>query len=629
MTLDETYKRILLGIDKEKCECAIRLLQCLAFSRRPLLAKELAEVLSIQFDRAIPTLDTSLRPVDADEAVLSACSTLVAIITPDGPNNNLRLVQFSHYSVKEFLTSERLAKSDNEDLSRYHISPEPAHTILAQSCISTLLQPDIHIRDITNAYPLANYAAQNWFHHAQCDDVAFKIQDGMERLFDPNRNHFSTWILMYDIDNPRTWRHPTSASPLYYAALCGIGSLVEHLLITRQQNPNQSYGSQGTPLHVAVVLGHTTMARLLLEHSADVDARDMNTMTPLHAAVRSGRLDIAQLLLSHGADVDALDRQGYPPLHEAVRSQKPDLVDLLLKGGANVNFRSNGSMYNPTPLHGATSSGNLCIARLLLSHGADVNSLSPQGDTPLHRAVRLQKLDLVELLLKGGADVNVRSRFDQTPLHEAASHKKFDIAQLLLSYGADVNTLGHQGPTLLHKAIRSQKLDLVELLLQGGVDVNVRSMFNPTQLHEAASSGNPDIVRLLLSHGASVNTFDYFGDSPLHKALQPENFDLVEFPDNSAADVNTWQHRTYATAQLLLGYGADVDARGTHHKTPLHLASLKGFLDVSRLLIEHGADIDAQDNDGQTPFSVALAHGHRKLARFLSLANDRVPEHDA
>ena len=139
MTLDETYERILLGIDEEKREHAVRLLRCLAFSRRPLLAKELAEVLSIQFDTTIPRLNTSLRPGDADEAVLLACSTLVAITKPDDPtfyNNDARVVQFSHYSVKEFLTSDRLAKSDKQDLSHYHISPEPAHTVLAQTCAS-------------------------------------------------------------------------------------------------------------------------------------------------------------------------------------------------------------------------------------------------------------------------------------------------------------------------------------------------------------------------------------------------------------------------------------------------------------------------------------------------------------
>jgi ankyrin repeat protein len=56
--------------------------------------------------------------------------------------------------------------------------------------------------------------------------------------------------------------------------------------------------------------------------------------------------------------------------------------------------------------------------------------------------------------------------------------------------------------------------------------------------------------------------------------------------------------------------------REWRHKTPLHLASSEGFLDVSWLLIEHGADVDAQDNGDLT--SIALARGHRKLAQLLS-----------
>jgi hypothetical protein len=77
---------------------------------------------------------------------------------------------------------------------------------------------------------------------------------------------------------------------------------------------------------------------------------------------------------------------------------------------------------------------------------------------------------------------------------------------------------------------------------------------------------------------------------------------------------------------LLLTHGADVNAQRYNHQTPLHLASLRGYLELSQLLIGHGADIEAQDDQGRTPFSIALAQGHRKLARFLS--NDRVPEHD-
>jgi ankyrin repeat protein len=82
----------------------------------------------------------------------------------------------------------------------------------------------------------------------------------------------------------------------------------------------------------------------------------------------------------------------------------------------------------------------------------------------------------------------------------------------------------------------------------------------------------------------------------------------------------------YATVYVLLVHGADVNAQRCNYETPLHLASLRGSLELSNLLIGHGADIDAQDDEGRTPFSIALANEHHRLARFL--LNDRVPEHD-
>ena len=137
-TLDETYARTLLGIDEEKREYTQRLLRCLTVSIRPLRVEELADILAVQFDEAeLPTFNTDWRPENAEEAVMSACSSLIAIVDKEGN----QVVQFSHYSVKEFLTSERLATTE-ERLSYYHILPEPAHTVLAHAALSVLLQLD-------------------------------------------------------------------------------------------------------------------------------------------------------------------------------------------------------------------------------------------------------------------------------------------------------------------------------------------------------------------------------------------------------------------------------------------------------------------------------------------------------
>jgi ankyrin repeat protein len=71
-----------------------------------------------------------------------------------------------------------------------------------------------------------------------------------------------------------------------------------------------------------------------------------------------------------------------------------------------VNVRNN---YDLTPLHEAVGSGNLDIAQLLLSHGADINTLDNYGTTLLHEGSTSGNLDVVEFLLKSGADVNVRN----------------------------------------------------------------------------------------------------------------------------------------------------------------------------------------------------------------------------
>jgi hypothetical protein len=119
-------------------------MQCLVVAVRPLRVEELAEILAVDFEDAsgIPKLKPSWRWEDHEQAVLTSCSSLIVIVDTDVP----RVVQFSHFSVKEFLTSERLATS-SQDISRYHIILEPAHTIMAQACLSTLLRLDSPIED--------------------------------------------------------------------------------------------------------------------------------------------------------------------------------------------------------------------------------------------------------------------------------------------------------------------------------------------------------------------------------------------------------------------------------------------------------------------------------------------------
>ena len=190
-SLDETYERVLKEIGLTNRDHAHRLLQCLAVAIRPLRVEELAEILALDFnlaEGATPVLNKDWRWEDRQRAVLSTCSSLITLVD-DGDS---RIIQFSHFSVKEFLTSNRLATSKG-DVSHFHIIPEPAHTTLAQACLGVLLQLD----GSSNKYqverndPLAIYTSRHWVEHAQFGLVSSRIEDGMRRLFDPAKPHFA------------------------------------------------------------------------------------------------------------------------------------------------------------------------------------------------------------------------------------------------------------------------------------------------------------------------------------------------------------------------------------------------------------------------------------------------------
>ena len=172
-TLDETYDKILRDINKANRDHAHRLLQCLTVAVRPLRVAELAEVLAVDFGSAsregTSKLNMDWRWEDQEEAVLSTCSSLIFVVDEYGA----QVVQFSHFSVKEFLTSLRIGGS-SADVSRFHILLEPAHAILAKACLGVLLRLGelVDEDNVKGKFPLARYAAEHWVEHIFCCLVA-------------------------------------------------------------------------------------------------------------------------------------------------------------------------------------------------------------------------------------------------------------------------------------------------------------------------------------------------------------------------------------------------------------------------------------------------------------------------
>ena len=443
-TLDETYKRILRDINKANRDHAHRLLQCLTVAVRPLRVAELAEVLAIDFETAshggTPKLNTDWRWEDQQEAVLSTCSSLISIVDEEGS----QIVQFSHFSVKEFLTSSRIAGS-SVDVSPFHIALEPAHTVLAEACLVVLLRLGelVDEDNVKDKFPLARYAAEHCVDHARFENVSSHIREGMEDLFDPDKPFFDAWLQVHDIDTypvrdsllymfASSHKSPKSTTPLYYAALCGFHDLAEQLIIEHPQQVHTTGGYFVSPLGAALRGEHLKIAQALYERGADVDVRGKEDHTPLFGASCSGHFEIVQWLLSRRANLNDQDNlDNWTSLHAAACFGHVEVSQLLLQYKANIYARD---YEGRTPLHISIKfmgGGHVNVARLLLEHGADMNARDKGLGTPLLRAIQYGRLEIARLLLEHGADIDAEDNWGQNSFQAASERGFYDIAMLL------------------------------------------------------------------------------------------------------------------------------------------------------------------------------------------------------
>ena len=434
-----------------------------------------------------PKLKTNWRWEDEEQALLSSCSSLISIVETE----DSRVVQFSHFSVKEFLTSARLAIS-NSDVSRYHIDLEGAHTILAQACMSVLLQPERCIEEngVGKGSPLAGYAARHWVTHAQFGRVPSFLRKAMEYLFDLDMPYFAAWLQLYDIDTrPDLWSSSlylfavstkSDITPLYYAALCGFKDLVEHLVTKYPKHVNISGGYYVTPLVAALVGKHFQTVELLRHNGAHVNVRGNDGVTPLFSAAWYGDLVMVQLLLDYNSDVNARDNDDWTPIHYV-----PESIRLSATSHNNPQVVSD-------------------VTRLLLEHGADANAQTNRSSTPLHLSANRGRVDIVRVLLEHGANVCAEDDEGRTPLHEAANNRKVEVVSLLLEHGAHVHAKDDEGRTPLHVAAGNGRVEVVRLLLEHGAHVHAEDNEGRTPLHVGADDEGVEVVRVLLEHGTNV-----------------------------------------------------------------------------------------------------------------------------
>jgi ankyrin repeat protein len=437
-----------------------------------------------------------------------------------------------------------------------------------------------------------------------------------------------------------------NTTPLQIAATKGLDSIVT-TLIEVGASVNRPNANGELPLFFAV--DNLSTVKILLDNSAEVNAKNKFAMTPLHYAAFRGKLDSVEQLIKRGANIDATDESNLTPLFysiqakhpnvtkyllekdasvaggeemmcQAARSDLPECILLLLERGVSVNAKdSNGY----TALQNALFHGNSCV-KVLVEKGANPNSANSVNNVEgslIMRLPLLSKTDTMQELISAGTDVTIMSL---NALHYSVFLGDIFSTVVLIRNGIDVNITDVSGATPLHYVCENnQKTKFLKELITSR-DNNICINYNAE-----------DCAKELLANGADVNRKDNKGCSPLHFACRHGENDLVRLFIEHGADVNastnekiTALHVCYASdnpegGDILLENGADLNAIDAWGRTPLSYVMdqihAKGFDNLTLLhkLVRLGANIDSPDQGGFTLLHKACKEGNSELVNYL------------
>ncbi len=444
------------------------------------------------------------------------------------------------------------------------------------------------------------------------------------------------------------------------ASIAGDLPAIEQLVARDARLVNCSY-EYFTPLHFAVREHQRAVIDYLLAQGADIVTtggdslltmtreRGYDDLTTIFETIYRDRYHIVPegdliaaaikafdvprvkaLLQQQPALLHAADKEGNQPIHWAVLTRQLSLIDHLLTQGADINaMRPDGarpldltngdyayrSWYRDLPATGLRK--HEVLIGYLIGRGADYD---------ISVAAKVGDYDRVRSLLDQDAGLANRlpayvGYYSGLPLRCAAAAGHIETVKLLLERGANPNEPeGNIAPWggALHAAIGAKHYDIVKLLLEHGADANSEVESSGSCLFMAQYVGAPqEMVDLIASYARkgrpdkepdkdTIKKPDEITEAQLHQLMDPTAW---------------WDGATMSSvefARQLFEKGLNPQRRNWLGITLLHRCAAKGDIDIARVCVEFGCNINALETEwSSTPLGWAVRAGQQAMVQWL------------
>jgi ankyrin repeat protein len=503
---------------------AKRILRWLAFTLEPLSIRDIGILVTVDAEYA--DLFDSDDQLEEPTEIFEICSGLVE---PVGA-----FIGLAHYSVKEYLLSERIQHGEQRF---FHMSIPHSHALLAQYCIGILLTwiersieanhrghklrqhtslwrwRDAVLDKSKSATPIIDAQSPsqttNLFTRAICecsyDQALMDVDSGVISTEETIMNGLKEYCALHWSEHlEHSGPLPAQLEILWFqfsTYLWGTGILGPLDWSISGFPWNTLTSRQDFPLHYAATCGSSALVPYILDDlKSDIDKQLPGGRTALVCCLEapffaSNHSKIVEELLRRNADTSVATEQRYTALHVAIARGFTLMVELLLKYGAKLSSHEHGDLLVSACYH---SRGNSAIVRRLVETGLDINvvGIEPSPDwredlfsagnnvtTPLVMASRVCDLETVRHMLEHGGNPNVPKLQHSSALHEACTRfdrsDKLQIVELLIQSGADIDAVKSNHTPLALACRNPHRLALVEQLLTLKAEPNIDGSQSP------------------------------------------------------------------------------------------------------------------------------------------------------